>query len=273
MFEEKNGAVVIEAENFSSTSAGSGNASGNNWQKFTDINASNSEGVRAVPNNGVWTGLNTNGPRLDYKVRFQTAGTYRVYIRTQGPTNQDDSYHIGLNGTSVSTTNGYGMGWTGSWGWADFANEDEFVEVLVPSTGEHTFNIWMREDGVEIDKIVMKIQAGVPSGQGPAASAQVECSTPSNLPITIRASLLRKVVEMGRSTGAISLRNSKTPMCSKDPSMELLMSRSNMMRSSWINSSIPIPILRSGSLEWVQSFIAYESKTRMALRGKLVEAY
>ncbi|MEL6253468.1 MAG: PKD domain-containing protein [Bacteroidota bacterium] len=179
-FEEINGKVVIEAENFSSTSAGSGNASSSNWQKFTDINASNSEGVRAVPNNGVWTGLSLNGPRLDYKVRFQTAGTYRVYIRTQGPTNQDDSYHIGLNGSSVSTTNGYGMGWTGSWGWAYFANEDEFVEVLVPSTGEHTFNIWMREDGVEIDKIVMKIQPGIPSAQGPAASAQVECSTPNN---------------------------------------------------------------------------------------------
>lgn len=176
-FEEKNGSVVIEAENFSSTTAGSGNASSNNWQKFTDINASNSEGVRAVPNNGTWTGLNLNGPRLDYKVRFQTAGTYRVYIRTQGPTNQDDSYHIGLNGSSVSTTNGYGMGWTGSWGWADFANEDEFVEVVVPSTGEHTFNVWMREDGVEIDKIVMKIQPGTPSGQGPAASSQVECTT------------------------------------------------------------------------------------------------
>ncbi|MEM8890154.1 MAG: PKD domain-containing protein, partial [Bacteroidota bacterium] len=179
-FEEKNGAVVIEAENFSATSAGSGNASANNWQKFTDINASNSEGIRAVPNNGVWTGLNTNGPRVDYRVLFETAGTYRVYIRTQGPTNQDDSYHIGLNGTAVSTNSGYGMGWTGNWGWAYFANDDNFVEVVVPSTGEHTFNIWMREDGVEIDKIVMKIQPGTPSGQGPAASAQVECGTTNN---------------------------------------------------------------------------------------------
>lgn len=176
-FEEKNGSVVIEAENFSSTSPGSGNASSNSWQKFTDINASNSEGVKAIPNNGTWTGLNINGPRLDYKILFQTAGTYRVYIRTQGPSNQDDSYHIGLNGSAVSTTSGYGMGWTGNWGWADFANDDNFVEVVVPSTGEHTFNIWMREDGVEIDKIVLKIQPGTPSGQGPVASGQLACAS------------------------------------------------------------------------------------------------
>ncbi|MEM6804398.1 MAG: PKD domain-containing protein, partial [Bacteroidota bacterium] len=174
-YEELNGKVVIEAENFSSTSAGTGNASSSRWQKINSNQASNGEGIKAMPNTDVYTGLSLNGPRLDYKINFNTAGTYRIYVRTQGPSREDDSFHVGLNGNSVSTKNGYGMGWTGNWGWADFANEDDYVEVVVPRTGQHTFNIWMREDGVEIDKIVLKIQAGVPGGLGPDARAQNAC--------------------------------------------------------------------------------------------------
>ncbi|MEM6804196.1 MAG: PKD domain-containing protein, partial [Bacteroidota bacterium] len=176
-YEEVGGSLVMEAENFSSSSPGTGNASSNSWQKISDINASNSEGLQAAPNIGTYTGLDINGPRVDYNILFNTAGTYRIYIRTQGPSGQDDSYHVGLNGNPVSTQNGYGMGWTGTWGWAYFANEDEYVEVVVPSTGEHTFNIWMREDGVEIDKIVLNIQPGIPSGSGPNANNQIACST------------------------------------------------------------------------------------------------
>lgn len=177
--QESAGVVVLEAENYTATSTGSGNASGSSWQKFSDPATSNGEGVRAMPNSGVYTGLNTNGPRLDYDITFQTAGTYRVYIRANGPTGSDDSFHAGLNGQSVTSASAYGMGYTGNWFWAEEANEDPFVEVVVPNTGQHTFNIWMREDGVEIDKIVLKISASTPSGQGPTESPLAECSDPS----------------------------------------------------------------------------------------------
>ena len=113
---------------------------------------------------------------MDYDITFQTAGTYRVYVRANGPTGTDDSFHAGLNGQSVTSASGYGMGYTGVWFWANEANEDPFVEIVVPSTGQHTFNIWMREDGVEIDKIVLKVQPGTPSGTGPTESTLAECT-------------------------------------------------------------------------------------------------
>lgn len=180
-FVEANGIVVMEAENYSSIVPGTGNASGSSWTSFVNANATNSEAMRATPNTGVYTGLSINGPRLDYDITFSTAGTYRIYVRTNGPGGTDDSYHVGLNGVSASSTNGYGMGHTGSWFWADYANEDDFVEVVVPSTGQHTFNIWMREDGVEVDKIVLKVAPGTPSGAGPAESSQADCASPSQI--------------------------------------------------------------------------------------------
>ncbi len=40
----------------------------------------------------------------------------------------------------------------------------------MPTAGIHTLNIWAREDGVEIDKVVLEIGGTIPSGFGPARS-------------------------------------------------------------------------------------------------------
>lgn len=46
------------------------------------------------------------------------------------------------------------------------------IEVLV--LGQHTLNIWMREDGFIADKIVVTSSASyTPTGTGPAESPQV----------------------------------------------------------------------------------------------------
>ena len=179
-FTETNGLVVLEAENYSNTVAGTGSANGNNWQSFTDATASGNAGVQAMPNLGNWTGLNLNGPRLDYEITFNTAGTYFVYIRSAGAGSADDSYHAGLNGSAVTNSSGFGMDNNGLWKWVDDANGGNPVQIVVPSTGQHTFNIWMREDGVQIDKIVLKLAAGKPVDFGPAESTQNPCSEQSS---------------------------------------------------------------------------------------------
>ena len=43
--------------------------------------------------------------------------------------------------------------------------------ISVPATGVRTINLWMREDGFVVDKIVLTTNASyVPSGTGPAES-------------------------------------------------------------------------------------------------------
>ncbi|MFK7920829.1 MAG: PKD domain-containing protein [Bacteroidia bacterium] len=174
-FTETNGVVVMEAENYAATVAGTGNSAANYWETYADASASGNTALRAVPNQGSYTGLNLNGPRLDYEITFNTPGVYRVYVRAGGPSNADDSYHAGLNGTSTTNTSGYGMGSAGAFEWDDVANSTAVI-IDVPVAGQHTFNLWMREDGVEIDKIVLLKQAAIISGTGPAESNRADCN-------------------------------------------------------------------------------------------------
>lgn len=183
-FEESNGELVMEAENFSSIVAGTGNVANHTWETYSDATASSSAAVRATPNTGGATGLNLNGPRLDYEISFATAGTYRVFVRSAGPTNADDSYHAGLNGVSTTNFSGYGMGSNGPWAWKDVANDSDPVTVVVPSAGQYTFNLWMREDGVEVDKIVLRLIPTTFSGFGPAESPRNPCGGAAALMIS-----------------------------------------------------------------------------------------
>ena len=114
--------------------------------------------MAALPNNGVNYQDSTNGHRLDYEVTFTTPGTYTIWVRMLGPTGNDDSLHVGLNGTPAS----YGR--TGlsvrssAWNWTNTvrgrAGADE-VTVTVPSPGAYTVNAWIREDGAAIDSIIV----------------------------------------------------------------------------------------------------------------------
>jgi hypothetical protein len=49
----------------------------------------------------------------------------------------------------------------------------------VPTAGRHVFNVWMREDGTIIDKIVLTSNSGyTPTGTGPAESELITSMPP-----------------------------------------------------------------------------------------------
>ncbi len=131
--------------------------------------------MEAQPNNG----LNINdpniltlSPRLDYLVNFPTAGTYFVWVRASGPSGADDSMHIGLNGSLGQFGTNLTSLASGSYGWATNTIGGP-ARVVVPSAGNHTFNIWMREDGTIIDRVLLTTDAAyVPTGSGPAEAGR-----------------------------------------------------------------------------------------------------
>ena len=176
-FVESGGLVSIEAEHFYAQAAGTGDASGHTLDIFTDGNASGGEAIICNPNTGLNTGDNTIGPRNDYQVNFSTKGTYAVYLRVLGTSGNEDSYHVGLDGNLLSG-GGFGMGSNaGSWKWTDEVTSSQTkVELTISSAGIHTINIWPREDGTQLDKIVIT-QGDAPSGTGPAESARGGNST------------------------------------------------------------------------------------------------
>ena len=168
-FAEANGLLVVEAEHFTTNNPGTGSAAARSWQLYSDGNASGGQAMRTT-GTGVSTGENINGPRLDYDVEFNTTGTYYIWVRMIGPNGSDNSVHVGLD--NVPATLGYqGLSLTSSsWRWANRVGT-RLVTVNITTPGRRTLNVWMREDGTRIDKIVMtRSSSYVPGGTGPAES-------------------------------------------------------------------------------------------------------
>jgi len=164
---EYSGFVVFEAEDFSNTTIGIGAALNTYWSEETTVSGySGRSYLEAKPNNGVNTFDSTEGPRLDYEIDFNTPGTYDVYVRMLGQNGNDDSLHAGLNGNPL-TYGDVGISSGSSWEWKNEA-AGSVVTFDIQNPGRYTFNLWMREDGVMVDKVVLQQSGVAPTGLGPS---------------------------------------------------------------------------------------------------------
>lgn len=165
--------VVMEAENRMRVVPGSGDLAADEWVEVADSDASDGTALEAQPDNGDNAQDTEAGERLDYYVDFDAVGVdYNVWVRMACPGGDADSIHVGLDGTPQS----YGdVGLTANatdpcrdasgWVWASHADGSQ-VTVTPTTTGLHTFNVWVREDGTRIDKIVLTTDDSFdPTGQ------------------------------------------------------------------------------------------------------------
>ncbi len=116
-------------------------------------------------------------PHLDYNIGVLQAGTYYVWIytNTQGSWT-NDSWHVGIDGMRDTTaanldTHGSDWGWYNTSKWMGGGENATRAYVEIAEAGKHVLNIWVREDGAPIDKIVLTNDPTyVPSGLGPDES-------------------------------------------------------------------------------------------------------
>jgi len=170
VFQESNGLVAFEAENFH----GSVPNSGHEWVFVTEPEGFLGSGaMQALPNLNDLSGYIDSGyagtsPRLDYNVNFTTAGIYYVWVRGFAGSSQDDSCHVGLDGQEISTCDRIGNfaydQWD-HWDWTNYTMGGPAAYLTVPDAGEHTINLWMREDGLIVDRLLLTTDPGyVPPG-------------------------------------------------------------------------------------------------------------
>ena len=163
------GLTAFEAEQFE-TNVSMG---GSSWVFATSPTGFSGTGVMtSAPNAGVLrdTGYVTNCPRLDFRVNFRRTGTHYVWVRGRGPSGNDDSCHVGLDGAAVSTADKV-TGFTTNWGWSRSTADGPSATLNITNLGLHTINVWMREDGFVIDRIALATNAAyTPTGLGPPAS-------------------------------------------------------------------------------------------------------
>jgi hypothetical protein len=176
-FIESNGMVVMEAENFHVRES----RGRHSWYTTYDKWASNLRNVLVSPNLGITYDENyvVYSPQLDFHVYFKTIGTFIVWIRGAGETSDDNSCHVGIDGMAVDTAARV-TGFRGQLSWSNEMQNIQIATVPITEAGMHTINVWMREDGFRMDKIVLTTDSDfVPGGDGPKESvmAKVGCTT------------------------------------------------------------------------------------------------
>jgi hypothetical protein len=175
-FVEKNGTVVFEAESFGeNTPLGQ-----HRWDLVSNSSASGQAVMVANPNVNQVNDTNyaATSPALHYSVSFSTPGTYYVWVRGSGPSANDDSVHVGIDGAASSTADritGFGAALT----WSRETMDGPPATLVVEQPGYRDITVWMREDGFSIDKIILTTDPNYwPWGNGPGES-QRENSTGS----------------------------------------------------------------------------------------------
>ena len=164
LYQEADGLVVIEAEHYSSRVDGSGRATGWAWTDQAG-NGSTGDGYQeAAPQLDLTIDDNveTVSPGLSYQVHFDQTGTYYLWLRAWALDNRADSVHYGLDGMPVSRDYsdaavlpiGTGFAW---WSVKDGAGRPT---IRVCSRGRHGVNLWMREDGARVDRILLTTNPG-----------------------------------------------------------------------------------------------------------------
>jgi hypothetical protein len=116
------------------------------------------------------TGYVENSTRLDFEVNFVKTGTHYIWILAYGMDGNADSCHAGLDGEGIDTCDRL-SGWNVNYTWSNSTMDDPPSTFNVPSIGIHILNIWMRESGLVVDKIVLTTNPDYrPTGTGPEES-------------------------------------------------------------------------------------------------------
>ena len=186
------GTVVIEAEKYAQQTLG--NPSSSVWAANVDYAGYVGNTALMVPNVGANMSLTTNGPRLDYPVRLDVAGDYYIFVRGR-PLSPDeggnDSFHAGVDGNAITLS---GTGFTGFNNGSGY-NWQRWGTPVTLTEGQHTLNIWMREDGMIIDRVMLSTNSssigngstsnGPASSTAPAGCTGVSAPPPTSTPTSI----------------------------------------------------------------------------------------
>jgi len=152
---EAGGVSVFEAEDFTTNLSG---RSGHDWSFGNPVSGFSGLGyMEGTPNTGSNIAGNSSSPELQFTVNFNATGTHYIWFRGFGASVNDDSVHVGIDGASpVAMT----LSQTNAWQWTNtIQGAAGAAAINVASVGNHTINVWMREDGFRADRVLLTTAA------------------------------------------------------------------------------------------------------------------
>jgi len=131
--------------------------------------------VAAWADKGYFRGsaYDTTAGELRYRVQFNTAGRYSVYIRAWAPDAAGDSVHVGVAGKALLATDNIVAGLHGTWHWTRNTMDGHVAKIAITKPGIYTVNVWVREDGFRFDRLVIS-QHPLTEALGPPESPTIQ---------------------------------------------------------------------------------------------------
>jgi RHS repeat-associated protein len=144
------------------------------------------------------TGTITASPALHYPIYFTNPGTYTVWLRGYPTNAAGDSAYISMEGQVVGITGFEPRAWT----WTDGTTSGATAQLAVEATGLYTLSLWMREDGLRIDRLLLTTDTTyLPSGFGPVETVQQVEEGPGRM-VLLDRTLVYTYDNLYRLTGA-----------------------------------------------------------------------
>ena len=160
VYSESNGRIVIEAERYFSKRDGYGSLEGITW---VDLTAGDTAYMQALPDGGPGAGSNfeSESPQLSYKINFSTTGIYYLWLKGMSKDSSSDSCHYGLDGSAISSSydDSAQLSHNTVFTWLSKRGDGLRPTIVVPSVGLHMVDIWMREDGAKVDRVLLSTDA------------------------------------------------------------------------------------------------------------------
>ncbi len=183
-FVEEGGQVVMEAEHH--TLQFSNLETLDTWtQTVYDTAQPSVVAMQALEDDGdfILGGYKSDNAEMQFPVSLSSTGTYYIWLRALAIADGETVY-VGCDDQAMR------MGVSsledlGEWVWYGMKNAGRRAQFSVSQSGEKMLNIWMREDGFSIDRILLTTDKDyTPTGVGPDESARLPASVVSsrNLP-------------------------------------------------------------------------------------------
>jgi len=162
------GIVSVEAEHYDNKTTGQ---SGSEWVMVGPTgNFTGAAGMQVADqtegtNN---TNYSVESPGLEFEVDFVKTGTHYIWVLAWGPDGGSDACHAGLDGQELPSSDNL-SGWQDNYQWSNARYQRTGAPSFeVTTTGLHILNIWMCEDGLVVDKVVLTTTPNfTPSGSEP----------------------------------------------------------------------------------------------------------
>jgi uncharacterized repeat protein (TIGR01451 family) len=158
---ETTGTVRLEAESFNGNTARTIGGVSYAWTEFSETPGFSGTGyIEAAPADGtatttVTSNWPTTSPQVDYTVTFNNPGTYYVWIRGYAGDAASAGAYVGVNGSSPANAR-IDLQQFNAWSWSNTAaGSSTPASITIPSAGTYTFNLWMRDSWVDIDRILL----------------------------------------------------------------------------------------------------------------------